>query len=104
MGRRDAAIRRCRQVWADSGRFQRHDGSGQPRPIADREDKLIVRSTVTAPDSSLSTIRLTTHTDESRFQLCPDDHRRRAWKPPGQSTDPAFTIVRHNGTQPGVMI
>ncbi|GFW09465.1 HTH_Tnp_Tc3_2 domain-containing protein [Trichonephila clavipes] len=38
MGRRDAAIRRCWQEWVDSGRFQRHDGSGRPKATADRED------------------------------------------------------------------
>ncbi|GFW39094.1 uncharacterized protein TNCV_1830861 [Trichonephila clavipes] len=51
------AVRRCCQEWVDNGRFQRHDGSGQPRATADREDRLIVRSAVTAPDSSLLTIR-----------------------------------------------
>ncbi|GFV73809.1 HTH_Tnp_Tc3_2 domain-containing protein [Trichonephila clavipes] len=133
MGRSEVAIRRCCQEWVDSGRFQRRDSSGQPRATADREDRLIVRSAVTAPDSSLSTMRRATRTrestmtihrrliernlrsylplrhlpfkpvqcraslqwclarsdwnlanwtrivfrDESRFQLCPDDHRRR---------------------------
>ncbi|GFW99745.1 uncharacterized protein TNCV_3419751 [Trichonephila clavipes] len=28
--------------------------------------------------------------DESRFQLCPDDHRRRVWRRPGQRVDPTF--------------
>ncbi|GFT46570.1 transposable element Tc1 transposase [Trichonephila clavipes] len=42
--------------------------------------------------------------DESRFQLCLDDNRRRVWRRPGQRADPAFTIARHTGTQPGVMI
>ncbi|GFS72579.1 transposable element Tc1 transposase [Trichonephila clavipes] len=41
---------------------------------------------------------------ESRFQLCPDDHRRRVWRRPGQWADPAFTIVRHTGPQQGVMV
>ncbi|GFW70005.1 HTH_Tnp_Tc3_2 domain-containing protein [Trichonephila clavipes] len=48
MGRSNAAIRRCWQEWMDSGRFQRHDGSGQPRDTADQEDRLVVRSAVTA--------------------------------------------------------
>ncbi|GFS84533.1 hypothetical protein TNCV_4606991 [Trichonephila clavipes] len=48
MGRSDAAIRRCWQEWVDSGSFQRHDGSGRPRATADQEDRLIVRSAVTA--------------------------------------------------------
>ncbi|GFY11380.1 uncharacterized protein TNCV_3182261 [Trichonephila clavipes] len=41
----------------DNSRFQRYDGSGRPRAKADREDRLNVRSVVTAPDSSLLTIR-----------------------------------------------
>ncbi|GFU14061.1 hypothetical protein TNCV_2536151 [Trichonephila clavipes] len=45
------------QEWVDSGRVQRHDGTGEPRDTADQEDRLIVRSAVTALHSSLSTIR-----------------------------------------------
>ncbi|GFU66473.1 HTH_Tnp_Tc3_2 domain-containing protein [Trichonephila clavipes] len=41
------------------------------------------------------------HCDESRFQLCPDDHRQRVWRRPEQHADPAFTIARHTGSQPG---
>ncbi|GFV31149.1 uncharacterized protein TNCV_4314741 [Trichonephila clavipes] len=62
MARTDAAIRRCWQEWLDSSRFQRHYGSGRPNTAADREDGLIVRSAVTAPESSLSTIRRATCT------------------------------------------
>ncbi|GFX17189.1 HTH_Tnp_Tc3_2 domain-containing protein [Trichonephila clavipes] len=72
MGRSDAAIRRCCQEWVDCERLQRHDGSSQPRVTADQEDRLIVRSTVTALDSSLSTIRLTTHARVSTMNI----HRR----------------------------
>ncbi|GFU34341.1 HTH_Tnp_Tc3_2 domain-containing protein [Trichonephila clavipes] len=50
MGRGDAAIRRCWQEWVDSGRFQRHDDSGRLRATEDLEDRLIVRSAVTAND------------------------------------------------------
>ncbi|GFW20587.1 HTH_Tnp_Tc3_2 domain-containing protein [Trichonephila clavipes] len=56
MGRSDVAIRRCWQEWVDNGRFQRHDGSSRPKATADREDRLTVRSTVIAHDSSLSAI------------------------------------------------
>ncbi|GFU59593.1 HTH_Tnp_Tc3_2 domain-containing protein [Trichonephila clavipes] len=42
--------------------------------------------------------------DESYFQLCPDDHRKRVWRHPGQQTDSAFTIARHTGPQTGVMV
>ncbi|GFS75703.1 transposable element Tc1 transposase [Trichonephila clavipes] len=41
--------------------------------------------------------------DESRFHLCPDDHRRGVWRRPGRRTNPAFTIVRHTGPQQGVL-
>ncbi|GFS58194.1 hypothetical protein TNCV_1411571 [Trichonephila clavipes] len=41
--------------------------------------------------------------DESRFQLFPDDHRRRVWRLPRQLAYLAFTIARHIGLQPGVM-
>ncbi|GFW15190.1 HTH_Tnp_Tc3_2 domain-containing protein [Trichonephila clavipes] len=57
MGRSDAAIRRFWQEWVDNGIFQSHDNSSRSRATADREDRLIVRSDVTVPDSSLSTIR-----------------------------------------------
>ncbi|GFX70421.1 transposable element Tc1 transposase [Trichonephila clavipes] len=42
--------------------------------------------------------------DESCFQLCPDDHRRRVWRRPGQCADPAFTIACHTGPQLGVIV
>ncbi|GFW42711.1 HTH_Tnp_Tc3_2 domain-containing protein [Trichonephila clavipes] len=50
IGQIDAAIRRCWQKWMSNSRFQRHDSSGLPRSIADREDRLVIRSAVTAPD------------------------------------------------------
>ncbi|GFW56593.1 hypothetical protein TNCV_1863031 [Trichonephila clavipes] len=39
--------------WQISG----HNGRGRPRDTPDQEDRLIVRSAITALDSSLSTIR-----------------------------------------------
>ncbi|GFT88708.1 HTH_Tnp_Tc3_2 domain-containing protein [Trichonephila clavipes] len=72
ISRSNAAIRRRRQEWADHGRIQRPDGRGRPRSTADREDILIVRSTVTAPDSSLSTIRCAIRTRVSTMTI----HRR----------------------------
>ncbi|GFY21487.1 transposable element Tc1 transposase [Trichonephila clavipes] len=42
--------------------------------------------------------------NESRSQLCPDDHRRRVWRRPVQRADPTFPIARHTGPQPGVMV
>ncbi|GFT48469.1 HTH_Tnp_Tc3_2 domain-containing protein [Trichonephila clavipes] len=72
MGRSDAAIRRCWQERVDNGRFQRHDVRGLPKVTADREDRLIVRSAVTAPDSSSSTIRRVNRTRVSTIAI----HRR----------------------------
>ncbi|GFW85907.1 hypothetical protein TNCV_1967181 [Trichonephila clavipes] len=57
--KRCRCIRRC---WKDNGRFQSYDGSSQPRATVDWKDKLIVRSSVIAPDSSLSTIGRATRT------------------------------------------
>ncbi|GFX22481.1 HTH_Tnp_Tc3_2 domain-containing protein [Trichonephila clavipes] len=42
--------------------------------------------------------------DESRFQLCPDDLRRCAWRHQVQRDDPAFTTAHHTGSQPGVTV
>ncbi|GFX87473.1 HTH_Tnp_Tc3_2 domain-containing protein [Trichonephila clavipes] len=72
MGRSEAAIRRCWQVWVDNGRFQRQDDSGRPKATAGREDRLIVISAATAHDSSLSTIRGVTRTRVSTMTI----HRR----------------------------
>ncbi|GFW12056.1 HTH_Tnp_Tc3_2 domain-containing protein [Trichonephila clavipes] len=127
MGRSDGAIRRCWQKWAENGRFQRHDGNGRPRATADPEERLIVRSAVTASDSSLSNVRRTTRTRVSPMAihrrlieqsltscrllrylpftpLYPNEHRGRDWRNPGQRADPAFTIARHTGLQPGVIV
>ncbi|GFX13794.1 hypothetical protein TNCV_3421061 [Trichonephila clavipes] len=35
--------------------------------------------------------------DESSFELCPDDHRRFVWRLPRQRVPPAFTITLHTG-------
>ncbi|GFT32412.1 HTH_Tnp_Tc3_2 domain-containing protein [Trichonephila clavipes] len=51
IGRSDAVIRRCWKKWVDNGIFQYHDGSGRPWATSDQEDRLIVRSAVTTPDS-----------------------------------------------------
>ncbi|GFT25615.1 hypothetical protein TNCV_1965321 [Trichonephila clavipes] len=77
-GLNDAAIRRFWQEWVENGRFQRH-GSGRPRATA-------------------------VFSGEFRFQLCPDDHRRRVWRRPSQRANPAFNIACDTGTQPGVLV
>ncbi|GFU72362.1 transposable element Tc1 transposase [Trichonephila clavipes] len=112
MGRIDATIRRCKQEWVDIDRFQRNDGTSYPRATVYWESILIDKSAVTMPDSSLSIIRHWNHadwgrmvfSDEFRFQLCKDNHRRRVWRRPEQRADSAFAIVRHTSPQPGVMI
>ncbi|GFU82302.1 HTH_Tnp_Tc3_2 domain-containing protein [Trichonephila clavipes] len=42
--------------------------------------------------------------DESRFQLCPNDHRRRVWRLLGQRADPSLTITRHTRPQPRTIV
>ncbi|GFY11559.1 HTH_Tnp_Tc3_2 domain-containing protein [Trichonephila clavipes] len=66
IARSDAAIRGRWQEWLEDGRFQVHEGSGRPWATADWEEKLIVRSAVTASDSSLSTPSDVRHT-----HVCP---------------------------------
>ncbi|GFY14114.1 transposable element Tc1 transposase [Trichonephila clavipes] len=107
----------------NENRFHCHDGSGQPQGTADREDRLIVNLAVTASDSSLPTTRRATRTRVSTMTL----HRRltdrqlvptatppaphactlpsqNTVRRPGQHADPAFTIARHAGPQPGVLL
>ncbi|GFX15417.1 uncharacterized protein TNCV_3303461 [Trichonephila clavipes] len=69
MGLSDVTIRRCWQEWVNNFRFQRHDGSGRPRAKADREDRLIVKSAVTAPNLLLSTIRRAARTRVSTLTI-----------------------------------
>ncbi|GFX20401.1 HTH_Tnp_Tc3_2 domain-containing protein [Trichonephila clavipes] len=69
---RGRIIRLKEAEWVESGRFQRHDVNGRPRAAADRENRLTVRSDVTVPDLSLSSIRCKTHTRVSTVTI----HRR----------------------------
>ncbi|GFX47586.1 HTH_Tnp_Tc3_2 domain-containing protein [Trichonephila clavipes] len=71
-GRSDASIRRCWKERVNDVKFPCHEGSSRPLAIADWEDRLIVRSGVTAPDSSLSTIRRAIRTRVSTMTI----HRR----------------------------
>ncbi|GFW79559.1 hypothetical protein TNCV_128641 [Trichonephila clavipes] len=48
--------------WVHNGRFQHHNGSGRPRATAGREDRLVVKSAVKAPDSLVLTIGRTNRT------------------------------------------
>ncbi|GFY21860.1 transposable element Tc1 transposase [Trichonephila clavipes] len=102
MGRNDVAIKRCCREWVDSSRFRRHDGSGRSRATADRVDILIwclARSGWNHTDWGC-----TMFSDKSRFQLCPDNNRRRVWRHQGKRADPAFSIARHTSPQPGVIV
>nr|XP_042894539.1 uncharacterized protein LOC122268610 [Parasteatoda tepidariorum] len=72
LSRSDAAIQRCWQGWLENCRVQRQDGSGRPRATTERKARVIVRAAVTAPSSSLSTIRRSTQTLVSTMTI----HRR----------------------------
>ncbi|GFX27659.1 HTH_Tnp_Tc3_2 domain-containing protein [Trichonephila clavipes] len=72
MGQSNASIRRCWQQWVENCRFQRNDGSCRPWATAYRKDRLIVRSSVNTPDSSLSIFRRAIHTRVSTMTI----HRR----------------------------
>ncbi|UYV76677.1 hypothetical protein LAZ67_14001718 [Cordylochernes scorpioides] len=53
-----------------NGKMQRQDGSGRrPRDTTKREDREIVRTTVAAPDSTLSTIQRVTGTQVSKILI-----------------------------------
>ncbi|GFT70927.1 hypothetical protein TNCV_694621 [Trichonephila clavipes] len=56
----------------NKARFQCHDGAGRSKTTSDRKDRFIVRSVVTATDSSLSTIRRATRPQVSTVTI----HRR----------------------------
>ncbi|GFX51367.1 HTH_Tnp_Tc3_2 domain-containing protein [Trichonephila clavipes] len=47
---------------------------------------------------------LTVFSDDSRFQLRPDDPGKRVWRRPWQHNDPAFTIACHTCLQQVVMV
>ncbi|KFM76542.1 Transposable element Tc1 transposase, partial [Stegodyphus mimosarum] len=42
--------------------------------------------------------------DESRFELSPDDQRRRVWRRPEQWCDTNLTVFRQTGRQPEMMV
>ncbi|PRD21377.1 UNVERIFIED_CONTAM: hypothetical protein NCL1_51885 [Trichonephila clavipes] len=46
----------------------------------------------------------TVFSDESCFQLCPDDHRRCVWRRSGQRAEPAFTIACPTRLQQGIAL
>ncbi|GFW85886.1 HTH_Tnp_Tc3_2 domain-containing protein [Trichonephila clavipes] len=42
--------------------------------------------------------------DESRFQLYPENHQKRVWRPLGQRAHPDFTIACHTAPLSGLMV
>ncbi|GFX76940.1 hypothetical protein TNCV_2258031 [Trichonephila clavipes] len=89
------------------------------RTTADRDNRLVVRSTVTAPDSSVSTVRCATRTrmsimtaDRTKFTVVPTTTSpatnagtmlsQRCLALSGQCADPAVTIARSTDLQTGV--
>ncbi|GFT44964.1 transposable element Tc1 transposase [Trichonephila clavipes] len=78
--------------------------------MADRAKFMLVPTAtplIVKPDYSnvwLNQVGITLIGDESRFQLYPDNNRRRVWRRPGQRADLAFPIAHHTGPQPGVMV
>ncbi|GFU76793.1 uncharacterized protein TNCV_4519501 [Trichonephila clavipes] len=113
MSRSDAAIRRCWKEARMGGQWQisaswgtsfiviNHQTNGPHTSVHHDHSQTADRAKFTFVSTPTPSI---VFGDESRFHLCPDDHRRRVWRRPGQRADPAFTIERHAGPQPGVMV
>ena len=55
LGHSNATIRRCWQERINNGRYQGQRVNGRLRATVEQEDRAIVRSAATAPDTSLST-------------------------------------------------
>ncbi|GFW15270.1 transposable element Tc1 transposase [Trichonephila clavipes] len=102
----------------ENGRFQHREGSCRSRATADWEDIFILLHLPLTPAHCQAKLqwclarsgwnhadwRRIVFSDESCFQLYPDDPQRRVWRRPGQCPDLAFTIARQTGPQPGVMV
>ncbi|UYV67085.1 hypothetical protein LAZ67_4003851 [Cordylochernes scorpioides] len=58
-----------RVEWVNNRRIQRQDGSGRPRDTTEREDRAIVRTTVAAQASTLSTIQRVTGIQVSKMTI-----------------------------------
>ncbi|GFX39708.1 HTH_Tnp_Tc3_2 domain-containing protein [Trichonephila clavipes] len=74
-------------------------------PLSPTHCRVRIQSCLTLSDWNHSDCELIVFSDESPlFQLCPDDHRRRVWRRPGQRADSAFTIACHTCSQLRVMV
>ncbi|GFT86019.1 transposable element Tcb2 transposase [Trichonephila clavipes] len=88
---RDMVVSRCWQQWITEGRVYRRGGAvstGFCRPRA---------------TWSVTDWRRVIFSDESRFSLSADDHRR-VWRRSGQRSDPAFIVERHTAISQGVTV
>ncbi|GFY26049.1 HTH_Tnp_Tc3_2 domain-containing protein [Trichonephila clavipes] len=107
MSRSNAAIRRCWQEWLTVVDFSvrmsykslRRHLSVKATHCRDRLQWFLALSGWNHADWGRIVF-----SDESRFQLFPDDRRRRVRKHPRQRTDPAFTISRYTGPHSRVMV
>ncbi|GFW87804.1 hypothetical protein TNCV_1359081 [Trichonephila clavipes] len=92
MGRSDAAIKRCWQEWVDSGRFQYHDSNSQPRTTADQDDRFIESCRL-----GTHSVLATNPASNCVLTIIEDVSG-------DASADSVFTIARHAGPQPGVVV
>ncbi|GFW49376.1 transposable element Tc1 transposase [Trichonephila clavipes] len=65
--------------------------------------KILARNGWTVADFSVIMVAVDL-SDEHHFQLYRDDRQKRVRRRPGQHADPAFTITRLTGPQPGVTV
>lgn len=78
LSRTDATVRRYWQECANHGRTQRQESSGRLRKTIYREDRAILRSALTSPDSSLSMIQRVTRTSVNLKDYWQISHRARS--------------------------
>lgn len=67
LGRSDMIVARCRRQWITEGRVYRRGGSGRPRSTNERQDRAIRRAAISAPTTSLASIRR--HLPPSRYPV-----------------------------------
>ncbi|GFU72730.1 HTH_Tnp_Tc3_2 domain-containing protein [Trichonephila clavipes] len=85
-------VARCWQQWITEGRVYRRGGQC-------RLDFCRPRAAWSVTDW-----RRVIFSDESRFSLSADDHRKRVWRRTGQRSDPAFIVERHTAISQGVTV
>ncbi|GFV86872.1 transposable element Tc1 transposase [Trichonephila clavipes] len=90
VGQSDVSISRCWQEWVDNSKFQRPDA---------RLQWCFIRSARNHANWGCIVF-----SDECRFKLCPDSHRKRVWRHPGQRVVPAFPFARRIDPQLGITV